>query len=201
MLTPLRAQWFPRVFTFLVWALVASSAVFWGLRWQGKSDATTLVAPMAQSAAPVDASAVALLLGSAGAVATPVAVVSNRFALAGVVAQAGSRTGAALIGVDGKPAKSYSVGSRVEEGLWLVSVAARRASLGTSADGPASIVLDLPAPVLASTSKAAPPLAAPLPAPMVVASAPAEPLAQAPDAPAARSRRRIRNAGTADKQD
>ena len=208
MLTPLRAQWFPRALTFLVWAVVAASAVFWGLRWQGKANAAALMTPMVASAASVDAGSVALLLGSPGAaaVAAPAVAVSSRFALAGVVAQAGSRVGAALIGVDGKSAKSYSVGSRVEDGLWLVSVGPRRASLGASADGPASIVLDLPVPVVASTTpskaaSAAPGLAAPLPAPLAAPTAPAEPVAQAPVQTQPRSRRGVRNVRTDDTPD
>ena len=213
MLTPSRAQWFPRAFTFLVWALVTSSAVFWGLRWQGKANTSALMAPMLSSALPVDASAVALLLGSPGAVAAPVVNVSSRFALAGVVAQAGSRVGAALIGVDGKSAKSYSVGSRVEDGLWLVSVGPRRASLGASSDAAPSIVLDLPVVANATAAKATPvlpapavsasaaALSAPLPTPLAAPVASAQPVAQATEPTPARSRRRIRNAGTADTPD
>jgi general secretion pathway protein C len=56
-----------------------------------------------------------------------------------------SQQGAALIVVDGKPARPYRVGSQVDEGLVLQSVQARRAVLASSANGPAVLTLELPA--------------------------------------------------------
>jgi general secretion pathway protein C len=58
---------------------------------------------------------------------------SSRFVLVGVVAS-GAR-GAALIAVDGKPAKPYSVGSTVGDTFVLQSVQARQAVLGKGAAG------------------------------------------------------------------
>jgi general secretion pathway protein C len=46
--------------------------------------------------------------------------------------------------VDGKPAKPFRVGTMIEEGLVLQSVAARRAVLAESATGPAVLTLELP---------------------------------------------------------
>ncbi len=70
--------------------------------------------------------------------------VASRFQLLGVL-DAGPDTGAALIAVDGKPAKPYRVGALVVEGLVLQSAQGRRISLGASIDGPQTLVLELPA--------------------------------------------------------
>ncbi len=143
MMIDLPAKWLPRVLTFGVWALVAASGVAWGLRAQGK----TAAAPPAAAAVgspSADPAAVARLLGSPGLSVALAVSAPNRFLLAGVVAQKASGSGAALIAVDGKPAKAFSVGSRIEEGLYLFSVAPRSAALAPSPAGPASMTLDLP---------------------------------------------------------
>ena len=93
--------------------------------------------------------ALARALGGGNAAAAPlpaavaVASVAGRLTLVGVVANR-SRGGAALISVDGKPARPYRVGAQVEEGLVLQSVEPRRAVLADSLQGPASLTLDLP---------------------------------------------------------
>jgi general secretion pathway protein C len=94
-----------------------------------------------------DPAAIARLMGAspAQAAAAPAVNIASRFALAGVVARP-SGTGVALISVDGKPAKPYRVGAPVEEGLVLQAVEPRRALLGPSAQGPASVTLELPVP-------------------------------------------------------
>jgi len=58
---------------------------------------------------------------------------------------AGQESGAALIAVDGKPAKPYRVGAVVADGLVLQSTQGRRVNLGASMDGPQTLVLELPA--------------------------------------------------------
>jgi general secretion pathway protein C len=60
----------------------------------------------------------------------------------GVVADQHS-AGAALIAVDGKPAKPYRVGDVVEDGLVLQSVKGRNAALGP-VSGAAVLTLELP---------------------------------------------------------
>jgi general secretion pathway protein C len=82
-------------------------------------------------------------LGSTPAAAAPVASVSSRFQLLGVVADSDGR-GAALIAVDGKPPKPYRVGAAVDENLVLQSVAPRRATLAASTSAPAAVTLELP---------------------------------------------------------
>ena len=61
---------------------------------------------------------VARVLGARAQVAMPQASIASRFVLQGVVAVAPGG-GAALIAVDGKPARPFRVGSAVEEG-WSI---------------------------------------------------------------------------------
>jgi general secretion pathway protein C len=82
--------------------------------------------------------------GNAAAAAAPPSL-SSRFNLVGVVADR-SQQGAALIAVDGRPAKPFRVGSVVDEGLVLQSVQPRRAVLAASATGPAAVTLELAPP-------------------------------------------------------
>ena len=93
--------------------------------------------------------AMARLLGvpAAGAAAAraPAASLTSRFALIGVLAGRSSGGGAALIAVDGQPAKPFRVGAVVDEGLVLQSLDPRQARLGASVDGPATLTLDMPA--------------------------------------------------------
>jgi general secretion pathway protein C len=131
-----------RAATLGVWTLAAGSMVYWGLRLSaGLPD--TLAPPPATAGVTIDAPAVGRVLGAVP-VATPQAVsLASRFALQGVVAEASGR-GAALIAVDGKPARSYRVGSAVEDGLLLQSVAPRQATLAAAMDSPAALTLEMP---------------------------------------------------------
>jgi general secretion pathway protein C len=99
----------------------------------------------ARTPVPADPAAVARLLGAspASTAAAPVASLASRFVLVGVVASP-SHKGAALIAVDGKPAKPFRVGSAVDDRLVLQSVGSRRAVLAESTDGPAVVTLELP---------------------------------------------------------
>lgn len=165
-----------RLSAFVIWALVAATAVFWGLR-------LLVRAPVAPAyAVPVgDASAVrgdlSRLLGSAplaSAAAAPAAEANARFRLLGIMAPkfvAGqvAEHGVALIAVDGKMPRAYTVGSRLDGDLVLQSVTLRTASIGTGQGTPA-ITLELPPLAAAATGKlpvggagatAAPPVVAP----------------------------------------
>ena len=140
-----QSRWSVMGTTFLVWALVAASAVYWGLKFTAPGDGSATFAPMARAPAAADPAAVARLLGASPAVAAtaPVASLSSRFVLTGVVADT-SHQGAALIAVDGRPARPYRVGTQVDPELVLQSVDNRRAVLAASADGPAVLTLELP---------------------------------------------------------
>lgn len=153
----MKKQWTLRLITALLWALAAASAMYWGLRLGGPG-ATRAVPATAQARPAGDASArlaaIARVLGDdPSALASPVASASSRFALLGVVAQ--GSTGAALLVIDGKPAKPYRVGSELEEGLLLQSVGPRHVVLAASAGGPALHRLELPGPMAANAPASA----------------------------------------------
>jgi general secretion pathway protein C len=149
MLTSTPASWSVRGATFALWLLAAGSAVFWGLKLGSGPATVAPAASGARSVAAVDPQAIARLLGGvpqASTASLPAApALASRFALVGVVARANSGGGAAVISVDGKPARPYRVGSAIDEGLVLQSVQGRRAVIGTQADGQPVLTLELPA--------------------------------------------------------
>lgn len=133
-----------RLLTVLVWALVAASAVFWGVRLS-QPTAPWVVPALAQPAAQaIDTEAIARLLGASPLVSAPAAAPATDLVLSGVVA-ARSGQGTALIAVRGQPPRPYRVGQAVGDGLILQSVQGRRALLGERLQGPATLTLELPA--------------------------------------------------------
>ena len=137
--------WGVRLGTLAIWALAAASAAYWGLRLTARPPG--MPAPTA-APAPVaaDMQAMARLLGAVTA-QTPQAAaapVSSRFALVGVLAGQQGGSGAALIAVDGKPAKPYRVGATVDAGLVLQSLGPRQARLGAGQEGVATVTLEMP---------------------------------------------------------
>ena len=167
-----------RLCAFVIWALVAATAVFWGLR-------LFVSAPAAPAhAVPVGESAalrgdLSRLLGSApvataAAVAAPEA--ASRFRLIGVMAprkaaaSAAEGSGVALIAVDGKPPKAFAVGARLDGEVMLQSVSLRAASIAMG-PGQAPVLLELAPlapPATGSLPGLLPPSAAVVaPAPMV----------------------------------
>ncbi len=138
--------WGVRLGTLAAWALAAASLAYWGLRLTapppGMPAPTAAPAPVA-----ADVQAMARLLGAVAAQAEPQEApppVSSRFALVGVLAGQQGGSGAALIAVDGKPAKPYRVGATVDAGLVLQSLGPRQASLGNGQDGAATVMLEMP---------------------------------------------------------
>ena len=145
-----------RWITFFVWAAVAASALFWGLRLMAKAPPAPAQVQVADASAVVRGDLTRLLGADApaaviAAVAEPAA--DARFNLVGVVsprsAQA-AREAVALIAVDGKPARAYRVGTVVEGQNVLQSVNARGAILGPR-DGPALVALKIAPPAAATT--------------------------------------------------
>lgn len=148
-----------RLSAFVVWALVAGGSVFWGYRlWASPGPAKGNVQTVSSS--PGAHADLTRMFGSAPppVSAAPAAVVeSNRFRLFGVVAPVvsegaipPSKTGVALIAIDGRPARAYKVGARVDDDLVLQAVSRRSASIGP-AEGAATVVLELPLPVPPTT--------------------------------------------------
>ena len=192
-----------RWFAFVIWAAVAASVAAWGLRVASSPQPVPVhTVPVAESGA-LRGDVLRLLGREAAAVRTAAAAPaatsqSSRFRLLGVVAPRGdpeSDLGLALIAVDGKPARPVRVGGKVEEGLLLLAVHRRGASLGPQ-DGAATVTLELPERPPPSTGTLAPsmvpmptPTPTPMPAPPVVsAPPPAEPIEppqRAPVPPAA----------------
>jgi general secretion pathway protein C len=147
MLTATPATWTVRGATFVLSALAAASVAYWGLKLGGS--AGTVNAPVAggRQVVAADAGAIARLLGStpaAGPATVQVASLASRFQLIGVVAEERSGVGAAVIAVDGKPARPYRVGAAVDEGLLLQSVRGRTATIAAQPTGPALVTLELP---------------------------------------------------------
>jgi general secretion pathway protein C len=128
----------------LVWGAVAFSAVTWGLRWSATGEVPSAATSAAQALPELDVAAAARSLGAAPVQVAAAPSLASRFQLQGVMA-GGPDAGAALIAVDGKPAKPYRVGALVVDGLVLQSAQGRRISLGAAIDGPQTLVLELPA--------------------------------------------------------
>jgi general secretion pathway protein C len=136
-----------RLSAFVIWALVAASIAFWGLRLivrAPQAPAHTLSA----GDSVVAGADVNRLLGAppaaAEAPAIDVPAISSRFQLSGVMApKAPGQHGIALIAVDGKMPRAFHVGSRVDGDLTLQSVSLRTASIGPVKGAPA-VVLELP---------------------------------------------------------
>ncbi|MBV7540107.1 general secretion pathway protein C [Acidovorax sp. sic0104] len=148
MVTNSHSKWGVRLGTLALWAAAGASMVFWGLRLSAPAAGTPAPVVLPVAVAP-DAQALARLLGAGPAVASaapaaPVATLASRFSLIGVLSGRASGGGAALIVVDGKPAKPFRVGAAVDEGLVLQALGPRQAQLGGSMDGPATLTLDMP---------------------------------------------------------
>lgn len=137
-----------RLMSLLIWAAVAASAVYWGLRLFVQPTAVPAHAQVAVAPPPAGTGLIRLL-GQAPAqpaeVEEEALPADGRFRLLGVVAQrGGAGSGLALISVDGKPPRAVAVGREIEPGLRLLSVSHRQAELGAARGGPA-MTLALPA--------------------------------------------------------
>jgi general secretion pathway protein C len=168
---------FARLSAFVIWSLVAATAVFWALRLSASPPEVPPYAVAVGNAVTVRGD-LSRLFGApprAASLAQGTPEAPSRFKLLGVMAprsheaQAELGHGLALIAVDGKPAKAYAVGARLDSGLVLQSVGLRTAAIGP-AQGARSVLLELPAlpppnsGVLPPPGAAAPVPAAPVPA-------------------------------------
>ena len=141
---------------FVTWALVVGSAVAWALKLFVAAPPLPVRTPVASSAALARGDLTRLFGADAPppvAMAAPEPAADARFQLIGVVSPRSSQAaqeGLALIAVDGKPAKAFRVGSRVDGDNVLQSVAARGATLGPRG-GAALVALRINAPETAAT--------------------------------------------------
>ena len=138
------APTFLRLTSLLVWAVVAYSAVVFGLQWGGGEPADAVVAGSEQKqfSPDVDSLSVSKALGVAP-VQSASASLASRFVLVGVM-DGGPSQGVALISVDGKPAKPYRLGQTVSDGLVVVGTGPKKAELGPQMGVASSLVLELP---------------------------------------------------------
>ncbi len=148
-----------RLSAFVIWALVAATVVFWGLRLIVRAPAApAYVVPVGDaSAVRGDLSRVLGAAPAATSAAMPQADVNSRFRLLGIMAPKSSSTavathGVALIAVDGKMPKAYTVGAPLDGDLVLQSVSLRTASIGIGNGAPA-LTLELPPLPAAATGK------------------------------------------------
>ncbi len=139
---------------FIVWALVAAGAVYWGLRLFVQPQAAPAGTVVATAEGPLRGD-LSRLLGAdqAPTEPAPVAVADPRFQLLGVLSARGARAageGVALIAVDDRPPRAYRVGMVVDGDTVLQAVHPRGASLGAQG-GVVRVALELPPPAAAAT--------------------------------------------------
>ncbi len=147
-------SWWPRLAAFAIAALAAGSAAYWVLKFQ-KGPALNTAVVVAGAGGPSvtapDAATLARALGASASNAAQAAQPAleparvnllSRMALQGVIAS-GSKAGTALIAIDGKPARPFRVGNRVDGDLLLQAVTTKQAMLAVSMNGPATATLEL----------------------------------------------------------
>lgn len=174
-----------RLSALVIWALVAGSTVFWGLRFLVGANPVPANALVVGESAQVRGDLSRLLGAEPVAAVAAAPQMSSRFRLLGVMAAKpspeGMTPGVALISIDGKPARAFAAGARVEDQLVLQNVSLRSASLG-SAQGAAAFVLEipaLPAPATGALPRLGGETASPSPAPVMAPPRPA-PVGNAP---------------------
>jgi general secretion pathway protein C len=140
---------------FLVWALVAASTAFWGLKIFAATRPVPASAQTPADGAPRSGPMEHLF----GAVVVPTAPAapqhpeSERFQLQGVIAPrpgADARSGVAVVSIDQQPAKAWHVGSTLDGNTTLLSVSKRSAEFGPPG-GPTAFMLSLPEPAAPET--------------------------------------------------
>ena len=127
---------------FLIWAAVAGAAVFWGLHLSGSAPEAPAHAQPAPVATVVR-SDLGRLLGpdpaspSAESQAPLAVAQQSRFQLLGVIAAgSGGSAGWATLAVDGKPPRTFRVGSAVDGSSVLQKVSARGVEIGPRGGAP-----------------------------------------------------------------
>ena len=146
MQTNLDRVWLVKPATLLLAAMAAATCAYWALKITGGGFALPASVAVASANMPeADPQALAQALGAGSRqVAAPSApAMASRFVLLGVLAGRSS-AGAALIAIDGKPARPYRVGAELESGLVLQSVQGRQAVLAGDLAGPPVLTLELP---------------------------------------------------------
>jgi general secretion pathway protein C len=134
---------------FFVWALVAATAAFWGLRIFAAARALPVEARVPPRPVAVNSPMTHVF----GALPEPEAASapppeSERFALQGVIAEGDH--GIVVLSIDNQPPKAWRVGTTVEGDTTLLSVSRRAANFGPQG-GPSTFTLELPPPAAPAT--------------------------------------------------
>ena len=152
-----------RILALLIWAAVAASLAFWGLRWLGPPTAVPANATSVSLDNAARGDMRKLLMGPAAVNPSQpdpsaASMLAERIKLLGVVAPRhdGDAGGLALLSVDGKPARAVRAGHAVDGDLVLLAVSQRGAEIGP-ASGPAAVKLELPLLPMAATGSLPPP--------------------------------------------
>ena len=134
----------------MVWAAVAASAVFWGLKLFVRAAPSPAHASIAVPAS-AQRGDLARLFGVDPTLkppnAAPADAERSRFQLIGVIAPGNANSGipgVALIAIDGKPGRAYKVGATLDSDRVLQAVQKHGVSIGPRG-GAALILLELPA--------------------------------------------------------
>lgn len=159
-----------RVFTVVVWCLVAGCAVFLGLRlWPGSAPSNAPLVALNAPHGAMDAAAADRLFG-APAPAQAAAPTDTRFKLIGLAAPraaaAQSNEGVALLSIDDGPPRAVRVGQWVDGQTQLLAVTARTADLGRDGVVRAQLRLESPPPASTGTLPPTSGISAPPPIPM-----------------------------------
>lgn len=136
----------------LVWAILALSAVYWTFKLLVRPEGLPPHALLVTTDQAARGDPLRLFSTPVVVAAAPVVPeASSRFKLLGVMAPKGAASappvagsGLALIAVDGKPARAFPVGAKVDGEWVLQAVSARSASLGP-VGGAAAARLEVPA--------------------------------------------------------
>lgn len=138
-----------RIAALLIWAAVAASLAYWGLRWLAPPVGVPRNASPVTLETGVRGDIQRLLTGpvrTEGPQANPSAAsaLASRIKVIGVMAPApGQSAGVALLSVDGKPPKAIRVGGLVDGEMVLQDLSQRSARIGPQ-DGSNFLTIDLP---------------------------------------------------------
>lgn len=152
-----------RIFAFIVWAAVAASLAYWGLRWLTPNVGVPSSATSVKLGGQLQGDFRNLLVARNAPQDTPAAdpgaasqLLSRIRILGAMAAPSAQEAGVALMSIDGKPPRAIRVGHTIDGDMVLLGIDQRQAAIGPSG-GPAVAYVDLPRLAPASTGTLPPP--------------------------------------------